>query len=288
MSPKKKEEIAVPTGGGLPDYMKGDEELGRDQLDTSAIRLPFIMLLQGGSKLIKDGVEGAKVGHFANSVTSELFPYPVEFIPVLARKKMAKRFWARNNEDQNPDGNSGVECQSTDLRTGSRYGDCIKDCPYKPHPEAGDTREPAWNDWDGAKAVGWGAPKCSKCYEFAILIRREDGAWAGSPIVLSAIKSSAGVGEYIHSVFGTNEGALFSRVYELSSFEKTFGQDTARVMQVNVKRLAGEDEYAMAKHIFQGFKDVAWEAHNGAEYSEDEPFQEPEKSGDEPPENWNV
>jgi len=290
MSPakKKSEEVAVPNGGGLPDYMKGDEDLGRDQVDPEAIELSYILLLQGTSQMVKDRVEGAQVGGFADSVTKELFPYPVEFIPIVAKRKYAKRFWARGEaaKTENPEGNKGVECVSTDLTYGSLHGDCATSCPYKP-PGSPNPDVPAWADWDGVRAAGWSAPKCSLCYEFAVLVKKEDGEWMEFPVVLSAYKSSTKVGKHIHNVFGKNKGALFSRVYELSSFEKPFAGsgESAYVMKADVKRLATEEEYVLAKSTFRQLEKMAWTVYKQGEYDEfdQEP---PESSGDDYPEDW--
>jgi hypothetical protein len=65
-------EIAVSNGSNLQVYTKSKSMGAADDIDSSDIQIPSLMLMQSSSTLVKDRSNEIKDGDFVNSITSEV------------------------------------------------------------------------------------------------------------------------------------------------------------------------------------------------------------------------
>jgi hypothetical protein len=74
-----------------PDFLKGGNGRGSEEMDMGDITIPRLSIIQDlspqGKKNKPEYIEGAEVGHLFNTITKELFTGEVMFIPVYFRKE---------------------------------------------------------------------------------------------------------------------------------------------------------------------------------------------------------
>lgn len=127
-----------------------DEELvGDENIEESDLIVPTLMLLQGQSQAVLEGVPGAQPGKFMLSTTQEVFEAPLRVLIVHHAKSRALF-----PKEQHP----GLEqCFSRDMVEGTRYGSC-EQCPHK-----------EWREGpDGNKNL---RPPCSTSHNFGIILK---------------------------------------------------------------------------------------------------------------------
>lgn len=73
-----------------PDYLKKGGTAGRENITAEDILLPRLEVVQALSEAWQEDkpgyIPGAKVGDLINSVTKEIYPRPVQFVPVQFKK----------------------------------------------------------------------------------------------------------------------------------------------------------------------------------------------------------
>lgn len=96
MATEKKTQVAKKESMDLaldnrPDFLKGGNGRGSEEMDTGDITLPRISIIQDLSPQAKKNkpeyIEGAEIGHLFNTITNELFTSALLFIPVYFRKE---------------------------------------------------------------------------------------------------------------------------------------------------------------------------------------------------------
>lgn len=155
---KEETPIAKPVGLNQMDEFQPIE-----QDDT--IRLPRLMLVQGGlnNQVIKDGL--AKDGDLINSLSKENYGQSIEIIPIIQRKATRIRWQSRAN-------GGGILCVSRDgEHGGGDPGDMLEGnlcsiCPFFMKRKAKDNMDTDW---------------CSYNYQLIALDRKSK-----EPLVLSA------------------------------------------------------------------------------------------------------
>lgn len=119
----KENKLVVPkqevTDVAIPDFMKDEIGKGKGMIDSKNIKLGFIKLLQSLSPEVKSKL--FEDGHMLNSVTQEDYGTELIFTPLIEIKQAMK--WISREEG------GGIECQSKNLQTGSKYGECAA-CPH--------------------------------------------------------------------------------------------------------------------------------------------------------------
>jgi len=95
-APESETALTVKAAGGeVVTYDYGDNAgKGWEDADQSDFQIPFLNQLQGLSSEVDEGedvyVEGAKPGHFLNSVTRQLFTEEVHLVPILRQRRFVE------------------------------------------------------------------------------------------------------------------------------------------------------------------------------------------------------
>ncbi|MCP4899932.1 MAG: hypothetical protein GY906_23435 [bacterium] len=114
------------------------DQTGRENVESEDLILPSLMVLQGQSDPVLQGVEGARPGLFFLGGAEEVFASPIRLL-FCAHTKSRALF----PKADRPEHAGLEECISRDAVAGSRYGDC-ETCPHAEWGE--DNRRPACSE----------------------------------------------------------------------------------------------------------------------------------------------
>lgn len=146
----------------MPDFMKGVQSRGLNQIENSDVELPRIIMLQGTHDQVNTFDE-ANAGEFWHSIADIPLGKTLRIVPIMIKKSV--KLWA-------PDASGGLLAVSDDMVTWSRGGDMRHTVKIK------NVKEPQiWDTGTGVHESGlleWGSsikddpespPAATLCYD---------------------------------------------------------------------------------------------------------------------------
>jgi hypothetical protein len=203
----------------VPDYLKGNQSRGNEQVSAADLVIPRIELVQSLSPCRKKTdpayIEGAEEGDLYNNVTRELYGREVKVIPVFFAKEFL--LWK-------------------DRTKGGGFKGAF------PTAEAAQSaREALGPEGDDVEIVD-----TAQQY---VLVARPDGRM--DEAVISMAKSKAKVSRQWNSLIRLNANDRFSRVYNISSVADKSDKGEFHNFKVANVGYVTEDQYRRAEKTFQ-------------------------------------
>lgn len=177
----------VASSGDMPDYLKGTEKTGLEELGAGDFKIPRIMLLQPLSPAVRSFPGEAIPGHFWHTGMNISLGDKFEFVPVLARKRVI--LWRPRD-----DNDGGILAFSADGKTWQSGGNSKFTVKLR------DRKEPVtWETGKDVQSSGlldWGssdpddsesAPAATTSYEYLCYLLAHPHL---SPCVLSCNKTA--------------------------------------------------------------------------------------------------
>jgi len=196
---------------------------GFDEFEQGDLKIPRLAILQALSEIVIEGK--AKMGEIANSLTKELVPQPVEFIPLFMFKTRARFEMGR-----------GLVMLSRDNLTVTMGLDEFAQYQNKPVEEV-----------PGAAWEGNTPPKFNLVYNFPCLLTTKINEF---PISLSLMKSATDAAKALCSMARFSGEDMFARVYTLKTKVEKNDKGTFAVPVIEFARRCTDQEYAVASKCF--------------------------------------
>jgi hypothetical protein len=182
----QRQTTAMATQQDVPDYIKQGQGRGSENVEMQDMVIPRIELVQALSKCLEEGgpeyIEGAKAGHFYNSVTRELYGPSLFVVPVFFKKQYL--CWK-------------------DRKQGGGFGGA-----YDAMQEALERISQEQDDQDAWEAV-------ETAQQIVLVVNPE--THETSEAVLSCARTKMKISKQWNSLIRVNGFDRFSRVYELFS-----------------------------------------------------------------------
>lgn len=219
--------LATRTNAAMATYQGVDEKdtRGKEQINQSDVKLPFLAIAQKTSPEIETGnereIEGLKFLGLFNSLTREVVAQPVEFLPIIL-KKHAIEF---NPYDE---------------------GGGIKD------------RNVPWDD-DRCEFHGEEKPVATRFYDWAVLL-----VPSMELIVLSMKSTNISTAKQFQQLVQLRKGPAFAGKYRLEVVKAGTAQLPYGKFKISPAGAPDQEQYEFAAQLFESIKDANWTTDNEA------------------------
>ena len=210
-----------------------------DEFGDTPLQTPILKVCQALTKEVKEG--DAEPGEFLNTLTGESLGTKVEFIVAMAQRGRAAsgkdgRYYVAIGTDVFPE-------SWADL-----VGEEFVGTPFDEHPDAEEVYKARVN----AGEIEWGkGPLISTTYNYTGLVLPEDEEDEPQPVRISFLRSTKSAHDKLQTLKRATlrNKPFWEVVFSLETAEKTFGRNSAYIVNVKKSRPTTDAEKALAVEV---------------------------------------
>ncbi len=256
-----KNEVQKTSASALPAYLQGGKKEKIGNIDSTDLIIPRVKLLQAISPEVEEGLEGARSGVFWHTIAGQSMGDTIRGIPVILRKSYV--LWAPRGDDR------GIMARSNDaIHWDQPEGTVFEVKPKKsPHSIKYTLGATVHDRVDGNPALSeFGSsipgdpqspPAAALTYQFLWFFPDLPEL---SPAIIINTRSSVKPAQNLLSKIDLRPVDHFAQVYDIKVVKQQGDEGPFNNYNYVSNGYATEEEYEMAKMMFEKFKGEDWVA----------------------------
>lgn len=255
-----KTEVAPNKESALPAHLQGGKTTKVGNIDSTDLIIPRVKLLQAISPEVEAELEGAKAGVFWHTIAGQSMGNKLRAVPIILRKSYV--LWAPRGDDR------GILARANDGlnwdNAGMEFTIKPKNSPHNVTYKLGDTVHEKTGDGPALSEFGSSIPGDPKSppaaaltYQFLWFFPEFQEL---SPAIIINTRSSVKPAQNLISKIDLRPVDHFGQVYQIGVIKENGAEGPFFNYSYTSDGYASEDEYNMAKMMYEKFVNENWRA----------------------------